>query len=65
MVFYSEYSRNIEGIEPFGFDWCYEHGVQPETVKRFEEYQKAAVAGPVSLKSFRETYWYYLVHTEI
>ena len=65
MVFYSEYSRNIEGIEPFGLDWCYEHGVQPETVKRFEEYQKAAVAGPVSLKSFRGTYWYYLVHTEI
>ncbi|MBP5486204.1 MAG: hypothetical protein J6Y06_01025 [Bacteroidales bacterium] len=65
MVFYSEYSRNIDGIEPFGFDWCYEHGVQPETVKRFEEYQKAAVAGPVSLRRFRETYWYYLVHKEI
>lgn len=65
MVFYSEYSRNMEGMEPFGLDWCYEHGVQPETVKRFEEYQKAAVAGPVSLKRFRGTYWYYLVHTEI
>ena len=65
MIFYSEYSRNIEGIEPFGLDWCYEHGVKPETVKRFEEYQKAAVAGPVSLKRFQGTYWYYLVHTEI
>lgn len=65
MVFYSEYSRNMEGIEPFGLDWCYEHGVKPETVKRFEEYQRAAVAGPVSLKKFRGTYWYYLVHTEI
>lgn len=65
MVFYSEYSRNMEGIEPFGLDWCYEHGVGPETVKRFEDYQKAAVAGPVSLKSYKGTYWYYLVHTQI
>ena len=48
------YSRNIEGIEPFGLDWCYEHGVQPETVKRFEEYQKAAVAGPVSLNLYQQ-----------
>ena len=65
MVFYSEYSRNMEGVEPFGMDWCYGHGVTPETVKRFEEYKKAAVAGPASLKRFRGTYWYYLVHTEI
>ena len=65
MVFYSEYSRNMEGIEPFGLDWCYEHGVEPETVKRFEDYQKAAVAGAASLRRFRGTYWYYLVHTEI
>ena len=65
MVFYSEYSRNMEGIEPFGLDWCYEHGVRPETVKRFEDYQKAAVAGPVSLKSYKGTFWYYLVHTQI
>ena len=65
MVFYSEYSRNMEGIEPFGLDWCYDHGVQPETVKRFEDYQKAAVAGQASLRRFRGTYWYYLIHTEI
>ena len=31
-------------------------GVTPETVKRFEEYKKAAVAGPASLKRFRGTY---------
>ena len=65
MVFYSEYSRNMEGVEPFGLDWCFDHGVQPETVKRFEEYQKAAVAGSNSLRRFRGTYWYYLVHKEI
>ena len=65
MVFYSEYSRNMEGVEPFGLDWCYEHGVMPETVRRFEEYQKAAVAGPVALGRFKGTYWYYLVHKEI
>ncbi len=65
MVFYSEYSRNMEGVEPFGFDWCYEHGVQPDVVKRFEEYKKAAVAGATALRKFRGTYWYYLVHTEI
>ena len=65
MVFYSEYSRNMEGMEPFGLDWCYEHGVQPETVKRFEEYQKSAVAGSSALRRFRETYWYYLVHKQI
>ena len=52
-------------MEPFGLDWCYEHGVQPETVKRFEEYQKAAVAGSSALRRFRETYWYYLVHKQI
>lgn len=65
MVFYSEYSRNMEGVQPFGMDWCYEHGVRQETVDRFEEYKKAAVAGPVSLRRFHGTYWYYLVHTEI
>ena len=65
MVFYSEYSRNMEGIEPFGLDWCYEHGVLPETVRRFEDYQKAAVAGSSSLRRFKGTYWYYLVHTQI
>jgi len=65
MVFYSEYSRNMEGVEPFGLDWCYEHGVKQETVTRFEEYKKAAVAGAKALRRFRGTYWYYLVHTQI
>lgn len=65
MVFYSEYSRNMEGIEPFGIDWCYAHGVTPETVRRFVAYQQAAVAGKNSLQKFRGTYWYYLIHTEI
>ena len=65
MVFYSEFSRNMDNVEPFGLDWCYEHGVQPEVVKSFEEYQKAAVAGNTALRRFRHTYWYYLVHTEI
>lgn len=65
MVFYSEYSRNMEGIEPFGLDWCYAHGVTPETVRRFAAYQQAAVAGKNSLQKFRGTYWYYLIHTEI
>ncbi len=65
MVFYSEYSRNMEGIEPFGIDWCYAHGVIPETVRRFVAYQQAAVAGKNSLQKFRGTYWYYLIHTEI
>lgn len=65
MVFYSEYSRNMEGIEPFGIDWCYAHGVTPETVRRFAAYQQAAVAGKNSLQKFRGTYWYYLIHTEI
>ena len=65
MVFYSEYSRNMEGIEPFGLDWCYAHGVTPETVRRFVAYQQAAVAGKNSLQKFRGTYWYYLIHTQI
>lgn len=65
MVFYSEYSRNVEGVEPFGLDWCYAHGVEPEVVSRFEEYQKAAMAGPESVKRFKGTYWYYLVHTKV
>ena len=65
MVFYSEYSRNMEGVKPFGFDWCLEHGVRQETIKRFEEYQRAAVAGGTALRRFKGTYWYYLVHTQI
>ena len=65
MVFYSEFSRNMEGTEPFGFDWCYAHGVKQEVVDRFGEYQKAAVIGTESLKRYRGTYWYYLVHTKI
>ena len=65
MVFYSEYSRNVEGVEPFGMDWCYSHGVKPEVLERFKEYQKAAMLGPESLKRFRGTYWYYLVHTKV
>ena len=65
MVFYSEYSRNVEGIEPFGIDWCYDHGVIHDTVLRFIAYQQAAVAGKASLQKFRGTYWYYLIHTEI
>ena len=65
MVFYSEYSRNMEGMEPFGIDWCYDHGVMHDTVLRFLAYQQAAVAGKNSLQKFRGTYWYYLIHTEI
>lgn len=65
MVFYSEFSRNMEGTDPFGLDWCYAHGVQQEVVDRFGEYQKAAVIGSESLKRYRGTYWYYLVHTKI
>ena len=65
MVFYSEFSRNMEGTEPFGLDWCYAHGVKQEVVDRFLEYQKAAVIGPESLKRYRGTYWYYLVHTKV
>ena len=65
MVFYSEYLRNMGGPESFGLDWCYAHGVTPETVRRFVAYQQAAVAGKNSLQKFRGTYWYYLIHTEI
>lgn len=65
MVFYSEYSRNMEGMEPFGIDWCYDHGVLHDTVLRFLAYQQAAVAGKNSLQKFRGTYWYYLIHTQI
>ena len=65
MVFYSEYLRNMGGTESFGLDWCYAHGVTPETVRRFVAYQQAAVAGKNSLQKFRGTYWYYLIHTEI
>lgn len=65
MVFYSEYLRNMGGTESFGLDWCYAHGVTPETVRRFAAYQQAAVAGKNSLQKFRGTYWYYLIHTEI
>ena len=65
MVFYSEYLRNMGGTESFGLDWCYAHGVTPETVRRFVAYQQAAVAGKNSLQKFRGTYWYYLIHTQI
>ena len=66
MIFYSEYSRNFEGIEPVSLEWCLYHGVADETVKRFQSFQQASLQSQgTAPKGFRDTYWNYLIYTTI
>ena len=63
--------EEVEQRQAFDLDWCLAHGVTKENVNRFrsfkEKYGKAAQSQnpKVSLASFRDTFWYYLLFTQI
>ena len=66
MIFYSEYSRNFERVEPVSLEWCFYHGVTDDTARRFQAFQQASLQSQgTAPKGFRGTYWNYLIYTAI
>ena len=66
LVFYSGYSRNFDNVEAVSIEWCLDHGVTPEVITRFSEFQNASLrSGRTAPKGFRGTYWDYLINKEI
>lgn len=63
--------QEVERRQAFGFDWCLAHGVTQENAARFrsfkEKYGAAMRSGnpKASLARFRDTFWYYLLFTQI
>ena len=63
--------EEVERRQAVNLDWCLAHGVTEENVARFrmfkEKYGNAARSqNPKSaLASFRNTFWYYLLFTQI
>ena len=66
LIFYSDYSRNFDGVEPVSLDWCLSHGVTEETVRRFAAFQLESLrTGGAPPQGFQGTYWYYLLYKQI
>lgn len=66
VLFYSEFARNVGGNATWNAEWRRTHGVSQQTERRFEAFQQASVtAGGKAPESFRGTYWYYLMNTQI
>jgi len=66
LVFYSEYSRNMENIAPVDPEWCLHHGVTTSVMDRFRDFQQASLkSGGKSPSGYRGTYWNYLLYTAI
>lgn len=66
LIFYSEYSRNFENVEPVSLEWCLAHGVAQNTIHRFEAFQKASLKSRGAAPSgYKETYWNYLLYTQL
>ena len=66
LIFYSDYSRNFEGVEPVSLEWCLSHGVTQETVRRFAAFQQESLrTGGAAPKGSQGTYWYYLLYKQI
>ena len=66
VLFYSEYARNVGGTDIYGPEWCRSHGVSPLTERRFADFQQASL--PLNGKApttYRGTFWYYLMNTQI
>lgn len=63
--------EEVERHQAYDLDWCLAHGVMEENVARFrsfkEKYGAAAQSQSpkASLASFRDTFWYYLLFTQI
>ena len=66
VLFYSEYTRNVDGANVLGPDWCAAHGVTEETFRRFQQFQEASLkSGGKAPKGYNSSYWYYLLYKQI
>ena len=66
LIFYSEYSRHFDGMEPVELEWCISHGVSQGTIKHFEDFQKASLKSSGAAPSgYKGTYWDYLLYTQL
>lgn len=63
--------QEVERRQAFGFDWCLAHGVTQENAARFRSFKEKYGAAmrsrnpKASLARFRDTFWYYLLFTQI
>lgn len=64
-------AEEVARRQAFDLDWCLSHGVTDENLARFRSFKVTygtAVRSPnpkSSLSSFRDTFWYYLLFTQI
>ena len=66
VLFYSEYTRNVNGADVLGPEWCAAHGVSEDTFRRFRKFQDASLQSEGKApKGFNSTYWYYLLYKQI
>lgn len=65
LLFYSDYLQNVENDNSVGRDYCLSHGVTKSTVRRFEKFQNESMSGDGAPTSFKSTFWFYLLYTEI
>lgn len=66
VLFYSEYTRNVNGADDLGPEWCAAHGVTDETFRRFQKFQDESMKnGGKAPKGYKSSYWYYLLYKQI
>ena len=66
VLFYSEYTRNVDGADVLGQEWCAAHGVTEGTFRRFQKFQDESLkSGGKAPKGYNSSYWYYLLYKQI
>lgn len=69
LLFFSELQQNVGVGHEYAhmdIDWCRSHGVMPQTIQRFRDFQNASVkSGGREPAGYRNTFWHYLLYTEI
>ena len=66
VLFQSEYLRNVGNINQLSEEWCLDHGVTHETIRRFEAFKQASLQnGGKAPARFRRSFWYYLTAVQI
>ena len=66
VLFYSEYTRNVDGADVLGPEWCAAHGVTEGTFRRFQKFQEESLkSGGKAPKGYHSSYWYYLLYKQI
>ena len=66
VLFYSEYTRNVDGADALGPEWCAAHGVTEGTFRRFQKFQDESLkSGGKAPKGYNSSYWYYLLYKQI